>query len=126
MLVRHDDDVAVILRPLMGAEQGSDRGSVVHDVRVHGSSRLVRNAPNQQAEWAEVMLRGMIIHAVSPSGPKRTTWMLALRICRHLSMATSSPTLRLSRAWKPQRSVGWKASAAAGCSANPLRRVVYG
>src|SRR5947209_8322177 len=117
MLVRHDDDVAVILRPLMGAEQGSDRGSVVHDVRVHGSSRLVRNAPNQQAEWAEVMLRGMIIHAVSPSGPKRTTWMLALRICRHLSMATSSPTPGVRRCRKPERSGGWKQSPANPCSA---------
>src|SRR5262245_54196212 len=32
-------------------------------------------------------------------------------------------TLRLSRAWKPERSGGGKASAAAGCSARPPRHV---
>src|SRR6516162_5161387 len=35
----------------------------------------------------------------------------------------SSPTLRLSRARKPQRSGGWRASAAGGCSAGLRLRI---
>jgi hypothetical protein len=69
----------VIMRLLTGTDKGGDRGRVVHDVGVHGRRVLVLNALNQQAEGAEVILRGMVIHGTSPSVTQHRTWMLALR-----------------------------------------------
>jgi hypothetical protein len=51
---------------------------------------------------------GVCCHGVLPP----TTIMVSLH---DLGTRLSCLTLRLSRAWKPERSVGCKASAAAGC-----------
>src|SRR5207245_11506300 len=58
----------------------------------------------------------------SPSYPKHVDSAFASFFLVFLESSQdglSHLTLRLSRAWKPERSVGCKASAAGGCSAPP-------
>lgn len=52
----------MVVRPLMGTDEGRDEGGAVNDVALNRKSVLAISALNERTEWADVVLRCVFVH----------------------------------------------------------------
>lgn len=61
MIIRNDDDVAVIIRPLMRADKSCDQISAVNNIGLGRMDVIVLNTLNQETKWTDVILGSVMI-----------------------------------------------------------------
>src|SRR5438105_4261054 len=55
VFVRNDDDIPMIVRPLMGADESSHSLIAIDDIVLNCAHLLILNSLNQQTEWANIV-----------------------------------------------------------------------